>query len=87
VAGRLCSKLGMSRQNYYKGRKERQRREADRGLADQLVPAQWAVQPRLGGRKLFHILGPELEYCNRARKIGNYCIKNRNSEPKNFHQE
>jgi transposase InsO family protein len=58
----MCHKLGMSRQNYYKARKERQRREADSGLIEQLVLAQRAVQPRLGGRKLFHILGPELEY-------------------------
>jgi transposase InsO family protein len=50
----------MSRQNYYKARKERQRREVDKGLIEQLVLAERAVQPRLGGRKLFHILGPKL---------------------------
>jgi hypothetical protein len=33
-----------------------------------LVFAQRAVQPRLGGRKLFHILGRELEYA--GVKIG-----------------
>jgi transposase InsO family protein len=60
AVGRLCQKLGMSRQNYYKTRKERQRREADSGLTGQLVRAERAVQPRLGGRKLFHILGPKL---------------------------
>jgi transposase InsO family protein len=47
----------MSRQNYYK---ERRRLEADRGLIEQLVRAERAVQPRLGGRKIFHIPGPEL---------------------------
>jgi transposase InsO family protein len=51
----------MSRQNYYKERGERQRREADSGLIEQLVRAERSVQPRLGGRKLYHILGPELE--------------------------
>ncbi|MDR1096071.1 MAG: hypothetical protein LBL31_06755, partial [Spirochaetaceae bacterium] len=36
------------------------RREADSGLAGQLVRRERAVQPRLGGRKLFPIPGPEL---------------------------
>jgi transposase InsO family protein len=62
TVGQLCRKLGMSRQNYYKARKERQRREADSALIEQLVRAQRAAQPRLGGRKLFHILEPELAY-------------------------
>ncbi|MDR2210312.1 MAG: IS3 family transposase, partial [Spirochaetaceae bacterium] len=31
------------------------------GLIEQLVRAERGVQPRLGGRKLYHILGPELE--------------------------
>jgi transposase InsO family protein len=62
TVGRLCHKLGMSRQNYYKARREREQREADSGLIEQLVRAQRAAQPRLGGRKLFHILGPELVY-------------------------
>jgi transposase InsO family protein len=58
----------MSRQNYYKSRRERQRRETDGGLIEQLVRAERAVQPRLGGRKLLHILGPELAYA--GVKIG-----------------
>jgi transposase InsO family protein len=58
--GQLCGKLGMSRQNYYKARKQRLRREADSGLIEQLVRAERAEQPRLGGRKLYHILGPKL---------------------------
>jgi transposase InsO family protein len=60
TVGRLCQKLEMSRQNYYKGRKLRRRREADGGLIEQLVRGERAVQPRLGGKKLFHILGPIL---------------------------
>jgi transposase InsO family protein len=61
TVGRLCCKLGMSRQNYYQVRRERQRRKADSGLIEQLVCAERAAQPRLGGRKRLHILRPELE--------------------------
>jgi hypothetical protein len=61
TVGKLCLKLGMSRQNYYKARQNRQGREVDNGLIEQLVRAERAVQPRLGGGKLYHILGPELE--------------------------
>ncbi|MDR1147478.1 MAG: IS3 family transposase [Spirochaetaceae bacterium] len=68
TVGGLCGKLGMSRQNYYKARRERQRMEADSGLIEQLVRAERAVQPRLGGRKLYHILRPELAYA--GVKIG-----------------
>jgi hypothetical protein len=46
----------MSRQNYYQSRQERQRREVDGGLIEQLVRAERAIRPRLGDRKLFHIL-------------------------------
>jgi transposase InsO family protein len=58
----------MSRQNYYQVRRERERREVDSGLVEQLVRAERAVEPRLGGRKLYHILGPELGYA--GVKIG-----------------
>jgi hypothetical protein len=49
----------MSRQNYYKERKRR-RKEADGGAVEQLVRGERALQPRLGGRKLFHMPGPKL---------------------------
>jgi len=58
--GELCGKLGMSRQNYYKGRARRRRREADGGLIERLVRLERAAQPRLGGKKLFHILKAKL---------------------------
>ena len=58
---KLCEKVGMSRQNYYKGRKKRARREVDAGLVEELVRAERAVQPRLGGKKLHRLLKPELE--------------------------
>ena len=64
----LALKLGMSRQNFYKGRVERRRAEADSGLVEQLVRSERALQPRLGGRKLFKILTPELE--NAGVKLG-----------------
>jgi transposase InsO family protein len=50
----------MSRQNYYKARRRRERRAVDSGLLEQLVRAERVVQPRLGGRKLLHILSPKL---------------------------
>lgn len=57
---RLCEKTGMSRQNLYKARRRRSRWEVDEGLIEELVRAERRVQPRLGGRKLYHLLKPEL---------------------------
>jgi transposase InsO family protein len=64
----LAAKLGMTRQNFYKGRRARRRAEADACLAEQLVKRERALQPRLGGRKLFKILAPVLE--NEGIKLG-----------------
>ena len=50
----------MSRQNYYKARKSRQRREVDEGLVKHLVQLERAIQPRLGGLKLYSMLRDEL---------------------------
>ena len=50
----------MSRQNYYKQRHYRRRCEVDEELILSLVRRERAVQPRLGARKLLHILGDEL---------------------------
>ena len=58
---KLCKKTGMSRQNFYKGRRERVRREVDGNLIEELVRAERMVQPRLGGKKLHHLLKPELK--------------------------
>ena len=52
----LCEKTGMSRQNFYKGRKRRTRREVDARLIEELVRAERALQPRLGGKKLYYLL-------------------------------
>jgi putative transposase len=56
----LCQRLGMSRQNYYAQRRRREREQVDGGLIEQLVQRERKVQPRLGGRKLHHILSQEL---------------------------
>lgn len=50
----------MSRQNYYKARKSRQRRAVNEGLVKHLVQAERAIQPRLGGLKLHSMLRDEL---------------------------
>lgn len=56
----LCKGVGMSRQNYYKARKARQRRDVDEHLVKQLVKAERAIQPRLGGLKLHYMLREKL---------------------------
>jgi putative transposase len=57
----VCHKLGMSRQNYYARRRQRQRRVIDGQLVVGLVQRERQLQPRLGTRKLHHLLQPELE--------------------------
>jgi len=57
----LCAKVGMSRQNFYKARKQRQRQVVDEELVKELVKVERAVQPRLGGLKLHGLLRLELE--------------------------
>lgn len=58
---RVCAWLGMSPQNYYARRRVRRQQEVDVQLALELVRAQRQQQPRLGGRKLYHLIGPELK--------------------------
>jgi transposase InsO family protein len=50
----------MTPQNYYARRSVRSRQEVDLGLALALVEAEREQQPRLGVRKLYHLIGPEL---------------------------
>jgi transposase InsO family protein len=57
----LCERVGMSRQNYYAARRLRGCREIEEGLVLELVRRERRLQPRLGGRKLLHLLGQELE--------------------------
>lgn len=58
---KLCRRAGMSRQNYYSRRRQRQRREVDADLVLQLVRDERRQQPRLGGRKLRCLIGERLE--------------------------
>lgn len=60
----LCYKVGMSRQNYYKGHWKHQRQLVNADLIEELVRAERAVQPRLGGKKLYVVLKPKLEEAN-----------------------
>jgi putative transposase len=50
----------MTRQNYYRTRQLRQRRQMDEELVLSLVCRERAVQPHLGGRKLLHLVREEL---------------------------
>jgi transposase InsO family protein len=58
---KLCEKVGMRPQNFYKKRKTRHRQEIDADLIVQVVREERAFQPRLGGRKLYYLLKPKLE--------------------------
>jgi transposase InsO family protein len=57
----LAEKLGMSRQNFYRRRIARHKAEINARLVEQLVRRERALQPRLGGRKLFKIFAPVLK--------------------------
>lgn len=57
----LCELAQMTPQNYYARRSMRSRREVDLGLALALVKAEREHQPRLGVRKLYHLIAPELK--------------------------
>ena len=49
----------MTRQNYYKKRNSRHQRLLDEAFILELIRQERAVQPALGGRKLFHMLRDE----------------------------
>ena len=51
----------MSRQNYYVRRRQRRRRQVDGELVAGLVQRERRLQPRLGTRKLHHLLKAELQ--------------------------
>ncbi len=57
----LCERVGMSRQNYYAARRLRRRREIDEDMILELVSRERKMQPRLGGRKVLHLIRPELD--------------------------
>jgi putative transposase len=57
----LCARVGMSRQNYYAARRLRQRRQIDEAMILELVRRERRMQPRLGGRKLLHLLRADFD--------------------------
>lgn len=57
----VCRQVQMTRQNYYARRQQRQRREVDAELVCGLIRRERRLQPRLGTRKLRHLLQGELQ--------------------------
>ena len=51
----------MSRQNLYKVHKDRKKSCVDSGLIVELVKAERAIQPRIGGKKLYYMFKSELQ--------------------------
>jgi len=58
---RLCELADMTPQNYYARRSTWHRQEVDVGLVLELARAERGYQPRLGVRKLYHLIGVELK--------------------------
>jgi putative transposase len=56
----ICQLAHMTAQNYYARRSVWRRQAVDVDLMLELVRAQREQQPRLGVRKLYHLIGPEL---------------------------
>lgn len=57
----LCELANMTPQNYYARRSAWRRQEVDVQLVLELARAERAHQPRLGVRKLYHLIGGELK--------------------------
>jgi len=56
----VCRWVGITRQNYYARRRQRQRRQVDGAMVEQLVLRERRQQPQLGTRKLHWLLRQEL---------------------------
>ncbi len=56
----LCSKLSMSRENFYKVRRNRKKHEIDADFVVSSVHSERRFQPRIGGRKLHYLLSEPL---------------------------
>ncbi|MBL9170471.1 MAG: IS3 family transposase [Verrucomicrobiales bacterium] len=57
----VCRIVGMTPQNYYARRHQRRRQQVDVDLMLGLVRAERREQPRLGTRKVYHLIKPELK--------------------------
>lgn len=55
----LCERVEMTRQNYYAQHKERERDEINKEFVVSLVQRERQFQPRIGGKKLYHMLRGE----------------------------
>jgi transposase InsO family protein len=85
----------MSPQNYYARRSARRHQEVDVQLALELVRAERREQSRLGGRKLYYLIGPELKaagvkmgrdrFFKELGKAGLLVEKRRSEWPKTTH--
>lgn len=58
--GLLCRIAGMTRQNYYKQRRVREREWVDESLVLELIRRERARHPRIGARKLMGLIGEDL---------------------------
>jgi putative transposase len=61
AVGLLCQVAGMTRQNYYRQRHLRQREFVDESLVLELIRRERSRHPRIGGRKLLHLLDGDME--------------------------
>jgi len=59
--GLLCEGAGMSRQNYYKQRRLRERESVDESLVVELIRRERSRQPRIGTRKLLCLIEADLK--------------------------
>lgn len=59
--GLLCATAGMTRQNYYKQRRLRERVAVDESLVLELIRRERSRQPRIGARKLLCMIGADLK--------------------------
>ena len=57
----VCEQVGMTPQNYYARRTDWRRQAVDVELVLELVRAERREQPRLGVRKLYYLIEPELK--------------------------
>lgn len=92
---RVCEQAQMTVQNYYARRTKRNQHEVDVRLLLQLVRAERRVQSRLGVRKLYHMISPELReagvkmgrdrFFEELRKAGLLVEPKRSQWPKTTH--
>jgi putative transposase len=64
----VCEKMGRSRQSYYKSLRSQSRKLIENDILLELVRPVRAMMPRIGGRKLLHLLADTM--ANNALKIG-----------------